>query len=106
VRVGRLRHRVTIQAETATADAGGGYAATWADVATVWARIEAMAGRELVLGGVIRGDASHRVTMRYRSGVSPDSRLVYDGRVFDVLSVANTEERDEVLTLMCREVVS
>lgn len=106
MRIGRLRHRVTIQAETATTDAGGGYASAWADVATVWARLEAMEGRELVLGGVIRGDASHRVTMRYRAGVTPDNRIVYDGRVFDVVSVANLEERDEALRIMCREVVS
>ena len=103
---GKLRHRVEVQAETATPDEGGGWASAWTTAATVWAMVEPLSGRERMWGGAVLGEVTHRVTMRYRAGLTPANRLVYAGRVFDLLAVRDPDERREWLECDVREVVA
>ena len=62
-----FRHRVTIQAVTLIFDDMGGWEETWADLATVWARVEALKGEEYFAAAQMQNSVSHRVTMRYRA---------------------------------------
>lgn len=102
---GRLRHQVTIQQQTQTATAYGGYSETWTDVATVWAHIKPLYGRERWHGDQVESDVTHQITIRYRSDVtvSPQMRVLYGSRVFKIISVINPEERNELLVLECVE---
>ena len=47
-RIGKLRHRLTIEREARAGDGGGGSASTWETVADVWGAVEA--GEEAVEG--------------------------------------------------------
>ena len=100
---GRMRHRVTIQQQVRSATDYGGYEESWVDVATVWARIEPLMGRERWHGDQIESDLTHRVTIRYRSDVTPQMRVLYGSRVLKIISVINSGERDETLILLCTE---
>lgn len=101
-----LRHRVTIQREARTADGAGGYTLDWSDVATVWARIEPRKGAERLRAMQVQDTVNHRVTIRYRAGVTAAMRLVFGTRVFDIRAVINPDERDRWLELMCEEGVA
>jgi SPP1 family predicted phage head-tail adaptor len=106
MRAGWMRHRVTIQARTAAQDGYGERQPAWADVATVWASVEPLRGREYLEGRQEQADISHRVAMRHRPGVSPAMRLQLEGgRVLVIESVINPLERGERLELMCRELI-
>lgn len=100
---GELRHRVTIQQEQATLDGQGGRSTTWADLATVWASIEPMAGKESYSWGKLLGESTLVVRMRYRSGIVPKMRLKYGTRLFDITSVIDEHEARRWLVLGCVE---
>jgi SPP1 family predicted phage head-tail adaptor len=109
----RLKHRMTLQQEVITPDSAGGYEKSWADVAQLWAEIAPvtatgtgtgrMSGREVMVGGQLQPEISHRITVRYQEGVTAAMRLVYEGRVFNIRQVANVLEQGEVLELLAQE---
>ena len=103
IAIGDLRHRVRLQALALTPDGGGGFTESWSDLAEIWARIQPVAGVELMLGEQRQHRVTHDVMIRYRLGIQPSQRLIYDGRVFYVLGIVNAGERDAFLTLHCEE---
>ena len=103
--IGKLRHRVTIQQLVNIDDGGGGSIETWQDIVPVWAAIEPLRGNERYTAQQVQSTLSHKVTIRYREGVKPQMRLTYKGRVFEVESVIDVEERHQWLELLCSEVI-
>lgn len=101
---GRLRHQVALQGVTRTEDEGGGGANVWATTATVWAAVEPLDGSESLHGLAVTASVSHRVTIRYRAGVTAKMRVVHRGRVFEIRAVLDRDERREILDLLCAEV--
>ena len=106
MKIGELRHRVTLQKKEITEDDLKQQTENWMDVAAVWAAIEPLIGREYFAAQQVNAEVSARITIRYRKGIIPDMRVVFDDRVFDILSVINPKERCESLVLMCREVLA
>lgn len=106
MRTGALRHRVAIQNQVASSpsqNAIGEDAYTWADVATVPAAIEPLKGRELIAAQATQSEATGTIRLRYRSDVTAKSRIVFGSRIFDVLGVINTRERNWELVLLVKE---
>ena len=103
---GRLNKRVTLQSATAARDGHGQPVETWADVATTWAAVEPIRGREYFAAQQVTAETTHRITLRYRSGVSPQWRVVFGSRTFRIESVINPLEKNERLELMCVEVLA
>lgn len=112
MRIGKLRHRLVIEAENPTTDSGGGQTDPWADpteVAKVWAGIEPLSGTEQLRGMQLTASVTHRITVRYRTGLTAKHRLRKAGttRVFNIRSVTNLEEeRDRFLVLLVEEGVA
>lgn len=106
MRSGTLRHRVTHQAYTETADTFGQMAQSWADAGTYWAGIRQLSARELEIAGQLQTRATHTITLRdVRATIRPRDRLVFDGRAFNVSHVENVEERQRELRAMVVEAV-
>lgn len=103
MRIGRLRKRVTLEARSASQGTAGQPAGTWAPVATVWASIEPLSGREMLAAEAAQSEVSHRVTLRYRAAITAAMRVNYGGRYFNIRAVRNINERDDVLILDCTE---
>lgn len=103
MRAGNLRSRVTIQSRSSTPDSFGEQGSAWQDVATVWASVEPLSGRELLSAQQVQGEISHRVRCRFRSGVTTAHRLLFAGRVLDIQAVINPQERGVMLEILCRE---
>lgn len=105
MKIGKLRHRVTIQKLISTPDGGGGSTKTWIDDATVWAAIEPLRGGERYVAQQIQSELTHKITMRYREGIKPQMRIKYKDRIFEILSVIDIDERRIWLEMLCSEVV-
>lgn len=105
MKIGKLRHRVKIQAYTAGRDSFGGEEPVWTDVATVWASVTPVSGKEYFASAQVNAEISTKITMRYISGITPKMRVVFGNRVFEIISVLNFEERGIELNLMCKESV-
>lgn len=102
---GRLDKRVTLRSKVVAQDAWGAPVETWSDVATVWAAIEPLSGREFFAAAQVQAEQLTRITIRHRSGVTPSLRVVWGDRSFDVQAVIDWRERHEFLQLMCRELL-
>ena len=103
MRIGQLRKRVIVQAETQAVDAAGGYMLGWTNFASVWAEIEPITGQEHVVAAHLEGHVTHHVTMRYVSGVTTDMRIFYNSRLFNIRAVLNTDERNQWTELLVEE---
>lgn len=103
--VGKMRHRITFQRPTEEKDRLGGYEDDWVDVATTWAQISPVSGKEY-FSQMRETTVSHRIYCRYRPGITPRLRIKFKDRTFSIISVINWEERNEGLTIMCEELIA
>lgn len=103
---GKLRHRITIQDKVTVPDGYGGMTSTWQDVATVWASVEPLKGKELYEAHQMKAELTHRVRIRYVEGIKPQMRIVFRGRELAIEAIIDPEERHESLELLCSEVVA
>lgn len=94
-----LNKRVTIQSSVLTQDAAGQPVLAWTDVATVWASVIDISGREYVAASAVRNDAETRITIRHRAGVVPAMRVLHGTIAYNVESVLGQDNRS--LLLMC-----
>ena len=109
MRIGPMRHRVTIQSFTVSQDAHGEEIKTWANLATnptVWCDIQMTPAGERFLGGAEQVQAAMvpKVKIRYRNDVTVQMRLVEGSRYLYIENVYDPIGNYRELILMCREV--
>lgn len=105
MQAGNLRNRIVVQDKSVTQNAYGEEVITWTAVASVWAAIEPLMGREFMAAQQVQAEVTTRIRLRYISGLAPEMRVLFGGRVFEILSVQHVYERRRELILMCKEVV-
>lgn len=103
MQAGKLRRRITIEEKVSAPDGGGGNSVQWQAVATVWADIQPAGGSEVFTQGQVRSDVTHNIEIRYRTGLKPSMRVNYGGRLFNIRSIIDKEERHRRLVLKCEE---
>lgn len=103
MRAARIRHRVTIQQPVVAVNGYGERITTWSTVATVWAAVEPLRGREFFDAEQTQAEVSHRVVLRYRAGMVATMRLLHLTRVLHIQAIIDVDERHRELQLMCRE---
>jgi SPP1 family predicted phage head-tail adaptor len=107
MQAGKLRHRLAIQSPTEII-VRGEPSVTWNTVATRWAQIEPLTGRELWNARQVQPDITHRIELRHDSSILITSkwRLLLNGtRVLEILSVRRPEERPTNWVIECKEAV-
>lgn len=105
MRAGKLRHRISIERAIETQDSSYNEAVLqWVLFAEVSANIIPLSGRELIRAKQVELETDTEITIRYMDGLSPKMRIVYRDRVFEILNIINTEERNREIRLLCSEV--
>lgn len=105
MRAGKLRHRISIERAIETQDSSYNEPTSqWVLFAEVSASISPLNGRELIRAKQVELKTDTEIMIRYLDGLSPKMRIVYRDRVFEILSIINTEERNRELRLLCSEV--
>jgi SPP1 family predicted phage head-tail adaptor len=99
VRLGRLRHRLTIAAPVETDDGAGGVVRTWADAATVWAAVEAVSAAERFEAAQAGRTVTHRIVMRAGQDLTTRHRLRRGTTVYEPRSFHASRAEDFVLVL-------
>jgi len=100
---GTLRHRVTLQEPSDVPDGAGGFSRSWQDVASLRADIQPAGGTERLHGLQLQWRVTHRVILRYRTGVTTAMRLVYNGRALNIRAVINRGEANAWLDVLAEE---
>lgn len=115
---GKLRHRVRLERYSALLDSNGNelqdpvtgeIPREWVEVATVWAEIAPISGREFIMSQAIQSQVTARITIRHRDDVDASMRAVHarKGRpdvVYNIKGVLNDVESGlEYITLPCSQ---
>ena len=105
MQIGKLRHRITLQKQVNTVNDYGAAVTTWKNVATVWADVRPLSGREYFSAQQVQSEITTQIWLRHLDGIKPSMRVKFGKRFFEIVSVLNTQERNVSLQLMCKEAV-
>jgi SPP1 family predicted phage head-tail adaptor len=101
--VGRLRHRLTLEAPVEMADGAGGVVRSWSDQGQVWASVEPMGANDAVVADKRIGALTHRVTLRHRSDLTLNHRFRLGMRVFFIRALRDPDELGRFLECLVAE---
>lgn len=104
----RLRHRITIEAATSVQDpVSGETTPAWATFAAAEpAEVVPLSGREFIAAGATQAGVDTRVTIRWRPGVLPTMRFLFDGETYNIKAVLPDPTARRHLTLMAERGVN
>jgi len=99
---GKLRERITVQIATGATNALGETVLTYANSTQVWASVEGVSARESI--GLSQQEivVSHKVRMRYLSGLTQNMRFAWRGRTLEIVSLLEYGNRSEHVAI-CSE---
>jgi SPP1 family predicted phage head-tail adaptor len=105
---GQLKQRVRIQQPTVSKDMLGAPTKGWTDLATVWADIQPISGREARIADRVAAEVTHQITVRFRDAftdpkVVAQLRVLYRSRIFAIQAALNEDEANVVVTLLASE---
>jgi SPP1 family predicted phage head-tail adaptor len=101
--IGRLRHRLTLEAPVEMADGAGDVARTWSAQGQVWAAIEPVGANDAVVVDKRLGALSHRVTLRHRDDLTLNHRFRLGMRVFFIRALRDPDELGRFLECLVAE---
>lgn len=96
IAAGKYRHRVTLQSKAVTRDAMGGEVIVWSDVATIWARVEALTGRALMAAQQAQSEVSGRILLRHRADIQPDWRVMHGADIYAIHAIIPDPSGEEL----------
>ena len=102
---GKLIHEIELQNYTTVPDAVGHPVKTWATHSTVWAWVRPMSGREVMNSQQAVGEITHKVTIRYNDTIAVTDRIKFGTRYFAINFIADYDERNVFMEIMCKEKV-
>ena len=101
--IGEMKHRVIVQTPSRNDDGYGGGEIVWTDAFEAWVSIEPVSGREYYEAMAIQNQITHRIKTRYRSDITPDMRILYGERVYEIEAVIDISARHRFLEILCGE---
>lgn len=105
IRAGTMRHVLQIIENTPIVDNSGAVEDVWAVTGTARASINPITGTESFVNAEQMNEVSHKIGMRYRD-ISPEARLGFQGREFDIVNVLNFKEKKSNIILLVKERLS
>jgi SPP1 family predicted phage head-tail adaptor len=104
--LGALDEQIRLQREETTAVGGGATTSDWANVATVWASVEELKGREYRQARQTQAAETHRVTVRrpLPGGITPTTNDRLETSTGQVLRITRVKgrKRDRHYEIMCK----
>lgn len=106
IAAGKMDRRIKLQRAVEAQDGFGTPIKTWQDIAskpTVWAEVEPLGGRETFASQELLAEADSRFRVRYRTDITVEMRIVYQGDNYDIKSIAELG-RHEGLEILAKRV--
>ena len=103
MRAGSLRHKIVFQQLTVANDTWGHSSETWTDEFTTYASIWTLRGVERMESMKLDNEITHKIRVRYRSGLHPKMRIRFGERYFNILSMVDPDERHIYYEIMADE---
>lgn len=106
LRVGKMRHRVEIQAPVESLNTTRETIEGWATERVAWGELVPLSSRELTQNEQIEARTTHTFTTRYWSGLTHGHRLRYRDRTFWITGIVDSFERRRIHIINLTEVVA
>ena len=102
---GDLRWRISIASRALTSPSGNNvdFTETFVDVVTIWAMVESIAPFSTLNSVTVDSFPTHRFIIRYRSDVTSENFIKFDGKYYDILDVLEPDNTKDYLCLYCLE---
>lgn len=97
---GALKHRITIEQNTATQDAIGQPISAWSTLAQLWAHVMFVNGKEAIKSEIETASKKASARIRYRSDIDTTMRVTFEAETYNIISVlpdANKRHLDLVI---------
>lgn len=104
--IGQLKNRLTLQEQILTPDIGGGFTAEWHDVTlhpVIFAKIEQLSASVAFYNRQLANMATHRITIRHRSDITPQMRLIEEDKVYTITSAHDPDGKGLYLEVMAQQ---
>ena len=101
---GKLNRRIILQRQDVSRDVVGQAKPVWTDIATVWAAVLPLRGREYFESAKVNSEITVRVVIRYRADVKPSWRVKHGADAYDIIEIINPADGKRELQLMCKRV--
>jgi SPP1 family predicted phage head-tail adaptor len=101
MRIGKLTERVVIQSATETQSATGEVTQSWSTVATVWAQVSPLTGKEFFSSQHLEAEVNAVIRIRYRTGITPKMRVTHGSDTYDIMAVLQPDSANRETHLMC-----
>ena len=101
--IGRLRQRIILQKFESYRDPFGQIIKVWKDVATVWAEVKAVTGKELMLSQQEMSSTTMRVYIRYLNNIDTTCRIKLHNTCTQYLNIKAVlpDAKQTYLELLC-----
>jgi len=96
-----LRERVSIYSDAGVADGYRGRSVAWTLLATVWAKVKPISGREIEIGPGQQAEVSTLIVIRYRSDVTAAKKATVRGVDYNIRSCVDPDLRRTWLEMLC-----
>ena len=107
MRAGSLDKKITIQYIGSTRnDFGEIEQGNYQDFKAVWASINPVSGKESFLSNTNFSTVSHKIKIRYLSGLNASMRIVWKDRIFLIKYFMNFNEANKEIDILCEEQVN
>ena len=103
MQAGKLNKRVKIQGHTETIDEYGYAVKDWTDLASVWAYVNNINGKEFIKSTVALSDVSTSIRIRKRRGLVSSMRVIFNDNILQIVAVLPDEETNDYLDLVCKK---
>jgi len=101
MRAGDLRHYAAFQDVAEVEDGMGGITETWSTSFSAYIAIWPFSVNESAENMRISADVTHKIRMRYRTGVTPIMRIVWNSRTFEIKAIISRGKH--TMDLVCLE---
>ena len=102
--VGELRARLILEGPVETPDRAGGVARSWSTLATLWGDVTTLNAQQRLEAEQIGQTVTHRLTLRWRTGLTTKQRLRRGTQIFLIRGVQDPDDRRRRLICTCEEI--
>ena len=96
MRAGRLDNQIVLQSRSVSQDPNTGEPTnSWSTYATVWATVSPLKGDERFKSARDIATKAYKFTLRYRSDVTPQDRIVFRSENYDIVGISPLGRRNK-----------
>jgi SPP1 family predicted phage head-tail adaptor len=105
MQAGALNRRIIIQKKQMSRDADGYPAEIWVTQSVRWAQVLTTGGGEFYAAQRVNAETTAVFKTRYVQGINTGMRIKYGERIFDILSISDTDGQRKELSISAKEIV-